>query len=88
MEIAPVPGSEGHNDLQSKNTFRKPVRPSSSVLSPHLKRDKRASRESKFFMEAPSMTWSTEGNMFGSPRKKLIVMFIAGFVCPFGMLSY
>lgn len=83
MDIAPVsePGMEGM--LYYKNSFRR-LRPSSSVLSPHLKRDKRAFRDSKFFLEPPSAVWSAEGNMFSSRRKRLILMFAVGFVFPLG----
>ena len=85
MDIIPLaePGTEGV--LYYKNSFRR-FRPSSSILSPHLKRDKRASKSSKFFLEPPSAVWSTEGSVFSSRRKRLILTFAIGFLFPLGML--
>lgn len=87
MEISQLP-EPGIDDILGYNSFRQRFRPSSSIISPHLKRDKRAARGSKFFSEPASINWSTKGNIFSSCRKRLIVMFIAGFIFPFGMLFY
>lgn len=86
MEISPLP-ELGHDDTLIYNSFRRRFRPSSSILSPHLKRDKRATRSSKFFSEPASVDWSSGGNVFRSRRERLIVMFIAGFIFPIGTLA-
>jgi hypothetical protein len=86
MEISQLPELRNDDALIYNNSFRRHFRPSSSILSPHLKRDRRAARGSKFFSEPASINWSTGGNMFSSRRGRLILMFIAGFVFPFGML--
>jgi len=84
MVISPLPMSGGNAAPIHNNSFRQRFRPSSSILSPHLKRDKRASRDSNFFLEPASVDWSSNGDMFSSRRKWLIIMFIAGFIFPFG----
>jgi hypothetical protein len=86
MEISQLPELGNDDALIYNNSFRRHFRPSSSILSPHLKRDRRAARGSKFFSEPASINWSTGGNMFSSRRGRLILMFIAGFIFPIGML--
>jgi len=53
----------------------------SSVWSPHLRTDRRATRHSLW--EPPSVNWSTEGGWFGR-RNVQILMFVMGFIFPFG----
>ncbi|CZR59984.1 uncharacterized protein PAC_09879 [Phialocephala subalpina] len=55
----------------------------SSIWSPHLRLDRRATRRSVW--EPPSVNWSTEGGWFGR-RNVQIVMFIAGFIFPFAWM--
>jgi hypothetical protein len=82
LEITPAPqlGSDGRliNDPYPRH-FR--TWSMSSIWSPHLRLDRRATRRSVW--EAPSVNWSTEGGLFGR-RNVQIVMFIAGFIFPFG----
>ena len=84
-EITPAPqlGSDGQliHDPYSRR-FR--TWSMSSIWSPHLRLDRRATRRSVW--EPPSVNWSTEGGWFGR-RNVQIVMFIAGFIFPFGMNS-
>jgi hypothetical protein len=85
LEITPAPqlGSDGQliHDPYSRR-FR--TWSMSSIWSPHLRLDRRATRRSMW--EPPSVNWSTEGGWFGR-RNVQIVMFIAGFIFPFGMNS-
>jgi len=82
LEITPAPqlGSDGRliNDPYSRR-FR--TWSMSSIWSPHLRLDRRATRRSVW--EPPSVNWSTEGGWFGR-RNIQIVMFIMGFIFPFG----
>jgi len=55
----------------------------SSIWSPHLRLDRRATRRSVW--EPPSVNWSTEGGWFGR-RNVQIVMFIVGFIFPFAWM--
>lgn len=64
--------------------FKKRWTQTSSVWSPHLQTDRRAARMT--IWAAPSVTWSTEGNMFGR-RNVQVIMFVFGFIFPFGMLT-
>jgi hypothetical protein len=81
LEITPAPqlGSDGQliHDPYSRK-FR--TWSMSSIWSPHLRRDRRATRHSVW--EPPSVNWSTEGGWFGR-RNVQIVMFITGFIFPF-----
>ena len=56
----------------------------SSIWSPHLRSDRRASRYSLW--EPPSAVWSAQGGLT-SRRNVQIVLFVLGFVFPFGMLT-
>ena len=56
-----------------------------SIWSPHLRHDRRATRRSVWV--PPSVTWSTEGKAFGR-RNIQVVMFIGGFLFPFGMSRF
>jgi hypothetical protein len=82
LEITPAPelGNDGQliNDPYSRR-FR--TWSMSSIWSPHLRLDRRATRRSVW--EPPSVNWSTEGGWFGR-RNIQVVMFIAGFIFPFG----
>ena len=84
LEITPAPqlGSDGQliHDPYSRR-FR--TWSMSSIWSPHLRLDRRATRHSVW--EPPSVNWSTEGGWFGR-RNVQIVMFITGFIFPFGTL--
>lgn len=85
MEINPAPqfGPNGEliNDPYGRR-FR--TWSMSSIWSPHLSRDRRAHRRT--VLEPPSVNWSTGGGMFGR-RNIQVVMFITGFIFPFGTFS-
>jgi hypothetical protein len=82
LEISPAPhlGSDGQliNDPFSRK-FR--TWSMSSMWSPHLRPDRRATRHSVW--EPPSVNWSTDGSWFGR-RNVQVVMFVTGFIFPFG----
>ncbi|CZT52244.1 uncharacterized protein RSE6_13525 [Rhynchosporium secalis] len=83
MEItaAPQRGEDGqyiNNDPYSRR-FR--TWSMSSIWSPHLRLDRRATRHGVW--EPPSVNWSLEGGWFGR-RNVQIVMFTLGFIFPFG----
>ncbi|KAF4811006.1 hypothetical protein CGCTS75_v014422 [Colletotrichum tropicale] len=75
MEINPMP-----LDSQLRPGVRKKT---SSIWSPHLRRDQRASRYS--IWEPPSMTWSTENSLLGK-RNMQVVLFALGFILPFAWM--
>ncbi|KAF3810649.1 hypothetical protein GCG54_00006557 [Colletotrichum gloeosporioides] len=75
MEINPMP-----LDSQLRPGVRKKT---SSIWSPHLRRDQRASRYS--IWEPPSMTWSTENSLLGK-RNVQVVLFALGFILPFAWM--
>lgn len=81
LDIMPAAqlGSDGHliNDPYSRQPRTWSM---SSLWSPHLRRDRRATRHSVW--EPPSVSWSTEGSWFGR-RNVQVVMFIVGFIFPF-----
>ena len=70
----------GHPVLQVARRIRKQT---SSIWSPHLAYDRRASRYSMW--EPPSTTWSEEAGII-SRRNMQVVLFIAGFVFPIAWL--
>ncbi|CAJ2505956.1 Uu.00g000860.m01.CDS01 [Anthostomella pinea] len=74
MEIT----SAGIGDIR-----RAPKRMTSSIWSPHLRMDRRATRYS--IWEAPSVSWSAESGMFGK-RNIQVVLFILGFGIPFAWM--
>ncbi|KUJ11788.1 uncharacterized protein LY89DRAFT_234471 [Mollisia scopiformis] len=84
LEISPAPqlGSDGRL-IHDPHAGRFRTWSMSSIWSPHLRLDRRATRRSVW--EPPSINWSTEGGMFGR-RNIQIVMFIAGFVFPFAWM--
>lgn len=53
----------------------------SSIWSPHLRRDRRASKFSMW--DPPSAVWSTE-TRFDWRRNQQVVLFVLGFMVPFG----
>ncbi|KAI0022079.1 hypothetical protein F4780DRAFT_789517 [Xylariomycetidae sp. FL0641] len=76
MEISPIQGGLG--------TLRQgPKKKTSSIWSPHLRRDRRASGYSMW--QPPSVSWSAESGMFGK-RNIQVVMFVVGFVFPFAWM--
>lgn len=69
---APLQSSQMRPGLRKKT---------SSIWSPHLRRDQRAGRYS--IWEPPSMTWSAESSLLGK-RNMQVVLFALGFILPFG----
>ncbi|KAK0738327.1 hypothetical protein B0T18DRAFT_334660 [Schizothecium vesticola] len=63
--------------------FRSLRRKTSSIWSPHLRTDRRASRYSVW--DPPSVTWSTDTGILGK-RNAQIVLFIVGFIFPFAWM--
>ncbi|CAG8952034.1 hypothetical protein HYFRA_00000770 [Hymenoscyphus fraxineus] len=55
----------------------------SSVWSPHLRMDRRATRHSVW--DPPSVNWSADGSSFGR-RNIQIIMFVIGFIFPFSWM--
>lgn len=86
MEITPAPqlGSDGRL-IQDPYSRRFRTWSMSSIWSPHLRMDRRATRHSVW--EPPSVNWSTEGGWFGR-RNIQVVMFIVGWIFPFGELPF
>lgn len=76
MDINAVPPQD-----QDYRFFRTLRRKTSSIWSPHLRTDRRASRYSVW--EPPSVTWTDDSGMLGR-RNAQVVLFIAGFLFPFG----
>ena len=85
MEITPAPqrGDDGRFNTNDPYSRRFRTWSMSSIWSPHLRLDRRATRRSVW--EPPSVNWSSEGGWFGR-RNVQIVMFIVGFIFPFGKL--
>ncbi|KAK1835195.1 hypothetical protein QBC39DRAFT_250788 [Podospora conica] len=63
--------------------FRSLRRKTSSIWSPHLRMDRRASRYSVW--DPPSVTWSADTGILGK-RNAQIVLFIIGFIFPFAWM--
>ncbi|SPN98307.1 uncharacterized protein DNG_01361 [Cephalotrichum gorgonifer] len=59
-------------------------RQTSSLWSPHLRHDNRASRYSVW--EPPSTTWSADGPLLGR-RNLQVALFIVGFIFPFAWMA-
>ncbi|KAI3336553.1 hypothetical protein HD806DRAFT_9554 [Xylariaceae sp. AK1471] len=76
LEITPA--GPGIGDIR-----RGPKKKTSSVWSPHLRPDHRASRYSMW--EPPSVTWSAENRLFGR-RNIQVVLFALGFIFPFAWM--
>ncbi|XDG01204.1 hypothetical protein ABKA04_000819 [Annulohypoxylon sp. FPYF3050] len=75
MDIEPV-GETGEIRLAPR---KKP----SSIWSPHLRLDTRASGFSAW--NAPSVTWSADSGVFGR-RNIQVILFVAGFLFPFAWM--
>ncbi|TAQ85625.1 hypothetical protein B7494_g6026 [Chlorociboria aeruginascens] len=81
LEITQAPQFGGEEGERTSRRFR--TWSMSSVWSPHLRLDRRATRHS--IWEPPSINWSTDGGCFGR-RNVQIVMFIVGFIFPFAWM--
>ncbi|KAL0931602.1 serine-rich protein [Colletotrichum truncatum] len=75
MEISHAPPQDNFRGGLRKKT--------SSIWSPHLRRDQRAGRYSMW--EPPSMTWSAENTLLGK-RNVQVVLFALGFIFPFAWM--
>jgi hypothetical protein len=87
LEITPAPRLDSHGRIiQDMEPGQRGFRTwsMSSMWSPHLRHDRRATQRSAWV--PPSVTWSTEGGAFGR-RNIQVVMFIVGFIFPFGTYS-
>ncbi|KAL2020265.1 hypothetical protein VTK56DRAFT_8589 [Thermocarpiscus australiensis] len=73
MEIAPAPPAQDYR------VFRSLKQKTSSIWSPHLQPDRRASRYSVW--DPPSVTWSTDSGVLGK-RNAQVLLFILGFIFP------
>ncbi len=82
-EVRPGTGARPDSGVASLETGvpRRLRRITSSIWSPHLRTDRRASRYSVW--DPPSVQWSAESGAFGR-RNVQVVMFMVGFVFPFG----
>ncbi|KAJ9165453.1 Serine-rich protein [Coniochaeta hoffmannii] len=78
MDINVIPPQQ-----QDYRLFRSIKRKTSSIWSPHLRTDRRASRYS--IWEPPSVTWTQDSGMLGR-RNAQVVLFIVGFVFPFAWM--
>ncbi|EAQ90933.1 hypothetical protein CHGG_02868 [Chaetomium globosum CBS 148.51] len=73
MEISPAP--QGHD----YNVFRTLRQKTSSIWSPHLQPDRRATRYSVW--DPPSVSWSADSSILGR-RNAQVLLFIIGFIFP------
>ncbi|KAI3393674.1 hypothetical protein diail_3811 [Diaporthe ilicicola] len=78
LDIEPAPAQE---DLGIRRGLR---RITSSVWSPHLRRDVRA-RDRYSVWDPPSVSWSAESGMFGR-RNSQVFLFVIGFIFPFAWM--
>jgi hypothetical protein len=78
MEISPAPQEQNYG------IFRTLKEKTSSIWSPHLHTDRRATRHSVW--DPPSVSWSADSGILGR-RNAQVVMFVVGFILPFGMSS-
>lgn len=74
------PSSSGDDHVHDAGFRRSIRRMTSSVWSPHLRRDVRAQHRYSIW-DTPSVAWSAESGMFGR-RNLQVVLFVAGFVLP------
>lgn len=80
MVIEPLP-----EDLENDHVFRRSLRRmTSSIWSPHLRRDIRAQNRYSIW-DTPSVAWSAESGMFGR-RNIQVVLFVVGFIFPFSWM--
>lgn len=80
MDIQPV-AAEDEQELGFRRSLR---RMTSSLWSPHLRRDLRA-RNRYSIWDTPSVAWSAESGMFGR-RNLQVVLFVVGFIFPFAWM--
>lgn len=66
------------------NVARGIKKQTSSIWSPHLQHDKRPARYG--IWEPPSTVWS-EGDGISGRRNLQVVLFVVGFIFPFGKLA-
>ena len=69
---------------QDYRVFRTMRQKTSSIWSPHLQTDRRATRYSVW--DPPSVSWSADSGMLGK-RNAQVVLFIVGFILPLGTSS-
>ncbi|KAK3302115.1 uncharacterized protein B0T15DRAFT_404370 [Chaetomium strumarium] len=77
MEISPAPSPA--QPPQDHRVFRSLREKTSSIWSPHLQPDRRASRYSVW--DPPSVNWSADSGILGK-RNIQVILFILGFVLP------
>ncbi|KAL2201310.1 hypothetical protein P885DRAFT_26858 [Corynascus similis CBS 632.67] len=73
MEISPAA------PVQEYSVFRTIKQKTSSIWSPHLQTDRRATRYSVW--DPPNVSWSADSGIFGK-RNAQVVLFILGFILP------
>lgn len=73
MEISPAA------PVQEYSVFRTIKQKTSSIWSPHLQTDRRATRYSVW--DPPNVDWSADSGIFGR-RNAQVVLFILGFILP------
>ncbi len=78
VEVASDSAQQEH-DYRVFRTIRQKT---SSIWSPHLQTDRRATRYSVW--EPPSVSWSADSGMLGR-RNAQVVLFTIGFILPLGM---
>ncbi|KAI0458346.1 hypothetical protein F5B21DRAFT_500604 [Xylaria acuta] len=83
QNIGPQPFSPETVQPGIADIRRGPKKKTSSIWSPHLRLDNRASRYS--IWRPPSGTWSAENNILGR-RNIQLVLFVLGFVFPFAWM--
>jgi hypothetical protein len=89
LEITPAPeglrDGEGRRNRRSTSAQKTPpfrTWSMSSIWSPHLRVDRRATARSGVY-GPPSVSWSTEGRFLGR-RNAQVMLFVVGFIFPFG----
>lgn len=80
MDIQPV-SAEDDVELGFRRSLR---RMTSSLWSPHLRRDLRAQNRYSIW-DTPSVAWSAESGIFGR-RNVQVVFFVVGFIFPFAWM--
>ncbi|KAB5570048.1 hypothetical protein GE09DRAFT_957836 [Coniochaeta sp. 2T2.1] len=79
MDINVIPRQQE----QDYRIFRSIKKKTSSIWSPHLRTDRRASRYSMW--EPPSVTWTDDSGILGK-RNLQVVLFMVGFIFPFAWM--
>lgn len=80
MDIQPIPAVDDQ-ELGFRRSLR---RMTSSLWSPHLRRDVRAQNRYSIW-DTPSVAWSAESGVFGR-RNVQVVFFVMGFIFPFAWM--